>query len=197
MTAMRPLGVLGNVNVDLILGPAEPWPQPGTEVMVAHDDLRVGGAAGNMRARLAGAGRAARDRRQRRIRHVRPLAASTRSEPRAARWAVETAATTVSVGITHPGGERTFFTSRGHLPLFSWAAPEAHARPERNPRRHPLGLRLVSHGRARGGLSEAVRLGGCPRRRDRARYRLAGRRLDVLRPGAARWAGCRAAAICS
>ena len=44
---MRPLAVIGNVNVDLILGPAEPWPKPGTEIIVDHDELRVGGSAGN------------------------------------------------------------------------------------------------------------------------------------------------------
>ena len=42
-----PLAVIGNVNVDLILGPAAPWPKAGTEIIVDHDELRVGGAAGN------------------------------------------------------------------------------------------------------------------------------------------------------
>ena len=31
---MRPLAVIGNVNVDLIIGPVGSWPQQGTEVMV-------------------------------------------------------------------------------------------------------------------------------------------------------------------
>ena len=44
---MKPIAVIGNVNVDLILGPAAPWPQPGTEIIVDHDELRVGGCAGN------------------------------------------------------------------------------------------------------------------------------------------------------
>ena len=44
---MKPIAVIGNVNVDLILGPATPWPQPGTEIIVDHDELRVGGCAGN------------------------------------------------------------------------------------------------------------------------------------------------------
>ena len=39
---MRPLAVIGNVNVDLILGPAAPWPKAGTEIIVDHDELRVG-----------------------------------------------------------------------------------------------------------------------------------------------------------
>ena len=44
---MRPLAVIGNVNVDLIVGPVAPWPKAGTETVVDHDDLRVGGQAGN------------------------------------------------------------------------------------------------------------------------------------------------------
>ena len=29
---MRPLAVVGNVNIDLIMGPVKPWPTPGTEI---------------------------------------------------------------------------------------------------------------------------------------------------------------------
>jgi sugar/nucleoside kinase (ribokinase family) len=117
----RPLAVVGNVNVDLILGPAEPWPQPGTEVIVAHDDLRVGGAAGNASLAWTGLGAA------------HQVAANVGSDvfgtwlrdgfgALAAGWTVEPSATTVSVGITHPNGERTFFTSQGHLPALSFPA---------------------------------------------------------------------------
>ena len=47
---MKPLAVIGNVNIDLILGPAEPWPKAGTELTVdlAHSSFTipiVGGAA--------------------------------------------------------------------------------------------------------------------------------------------------------
>ncbi len=116
---MRPLAVMGNVNIDLILGPAAPWPTPGTEIVVDHDELRVGGAAGNAALAWAGLGVGYR------------IAANVGDDAfgawlraafgaQAAGWTVERASTTVSVGITHPGGERTFFTSRGHLPLFGW-----------------------------------------------------------------------------
>ncbi|WFU51013.1 carbohydrate kinase family protein [Sinorhizobium terangae] len=116
---MRPLAVIGNVNIDLILGPAEPWPKAGTEIIVDHDELRVGGCAGN--SALAwdslGVGYA--------------IAANVGNDQfgtwlkeafgvRAREWPVETVGTTLSVGITHPDGERTFFTTRGHLPLFSF-----------------------------------------------------------------------------
>ncbi|MCB8840411.1 carbohydrate kinase family protein [Aurantimonas sp. VKM B-3413] len=121
---MRPLAVLGNVNVDLILGPVPPWPRPGTEVIVEHDDLRIGGAAGNTALAWQGLGR------QHRIfanlgtdMFGTWLADGFGSQAEC--WPREDSATTVSVGITHPGGERTFVTSRGHLPLFSWDGLEA------------------------------------------------------------------------
>lgn len=44
---MRPLAIAGNVNLDLVLGPANVWPLLGTEVVVEQNELRVGGAAGN------------------------------------------------------------------------------------------------------------------------------------------------------
>ncbi len=117
---MKPLGVIGNVNVDLILGPATPWPKPGTEIMVEHDELRVGGAAGNCALAWDGLG----------IDYQ--IAGTTGDDAfgrwlrsgfgaRARRWAIEKASTTLSVGITHPDGERTFFTTTGHLPQMSLA----------------------------------------------------------------------------
>jgi sugar/nucleoside kinase (ribokinase family) len=115
---MRPLAVVGNVNVDLVVGPVAPWPVPGTEVMVEHDELRVGGAAGN--AALAWAALGADFQ----------IAANVGADQfgtwlreafgaRAARWPVEAGATTLSVGVTHPDGERTFLTTVGHLPALS------------------------------------------------------------------------------
>lgn len=111
---MRPLAVIGNVNVDLILGPAAPWPKAGTEIIVDHDELRVGGAAGN--AALAWDG----------IGVDFSIAANVGSDQfgrwltgefgvRAEKWPVRPEGTTLSVGITHPDGERTFFTTQGHL----------------------------------------------------------------------------------
>ncbi|HTO31581.1 MAG TPA: PfkB family carbohydrate kinase [Pararhizobium sp.] len=117
---MRTLAVIGNVNIDLILGPAEPWPKAGTEIIVDHDELRVGGAAGNSALAWAALG------------VEFEIAASIGSDEfgrwlrqsfgnRAEKWTVHPEGTTLSVGITHPDGERTFFTTRGHLPRFSLA----------------------------------------------------------------------------
>ncbi|MBP1872845.1 sugar/nucleoside kinase (ribokinase family) [Ensifer adhaerens] len=116
---MRPLVVIGNVNVDLILGPAAPWPKAGTEIIVDHDELRVGGCAGNSALAWDSLG----------VDYA--IAANIGNDQfgtwlkdafaeRASGWPVKNVGTTLSVGITHPDGERTFFTTRGHLPLFSF-----------------------------------------------------------------------------
>ena len=121
---MRPLATLGNVNVDLILGPLAPWPVPGSEVLCPEEDLRVGGAAGNAALAWQAMGLPFQ------------CVASTGSDPfgdwlraglgaAAARWTRSAGATTISVGVTHPGAERTFLTTRGHLPEFGWADVEA------------------------------------------------------------------------
>lgn len=117
---MRPLAVTGNVNVDLIMGPVRPWPQAGTEVIASHQELRPGGAATYTAQVWEALG----------AEHV--IAANTGSDlygrwliegfgTRAQYWRREDTATTVSVGLTHPDGERTFFTSVGHLPELNWS----------------------------------------------------------------------------
>jgi len=117
---VKPIAVIGNVNVDLILGPAAPWPQPGTEIIVDHDELRVGGCAGNSALALKALG------------VPFELAASIGSDrfgawlaeefgEQSKRWKVHEENTTISVGITHPDGERTFFTTLGHLPHYGAA----------------------------------------------------------------------------
>jgi sugar/nucleoside kinase (ribokinase family) len=111
----KPLAVIGNVNVDLIVGPVAPWPAAGTEITVDHDELRVGGQAGNSALTWEALG------------VDYQIAANVGDDEfgrwlrasfgrRAEKWRVRPERTTLSVGITHPGGERTFFTTRGHLP---------------------------------------------------------------------------------
>src|SRR5690606_36844133 len=117
---MRPLAVIGNVNVDIILGPADPWPKAGTEVMVDHDELRVGGQAGNSALAWDGMGieyeiaaNVGDDQ------FGRWLADAFGDHGR--KWPVRPEGTTLSVGITHPDGERTFFPTRGPLPRLNLA----------------------------------------------------------------------------
>ncbi len=115
---MRALAVLGNVNLDLIVGPLAPWPEPGTEVTVAHHQVRAGGAAGNVALAWQELGIPFQ------------IAANVgndafgqflRSEFGAVadRWPVTGTSTTLSIGVTHPSGERTFITPLGHLNDFT------------------------------------------------------------------------------
>ena len=115
---MRPLCVIGNINIDIIVGPSEPWPTPGTECAVEHGDIRVGGAAGNsalawmaMEAPFQIGANTGNDHFGQWLRN----AFARHSDA----WPIENAVTAFSVGITHPDGERTFFTTCGHLPYLS------------------------------------------------------------------------------
>lgn len=109
-----PLLVLGNVNVDLVLGEVDGWPAIGTEVVVDRSEMRPGGSAGNTSLALSGMGVAHR------------MIASVGHDPNgtwlsgqfdadAAEWIVELTSTTLTVGIVHKGGDRVFFTTPGHL----------------------------------------------------------------------------------
>ena len=110
--------VIGNVNVDFILGPVTPWPQPGTETIFPQSELRIGGAAGNSALTLQALG--ARF-------HIlcnmgddifgRWLGESFR--PDSKRWPISRTPTTASACLAHPNGERTFLTSQGHLAVTS------------------------------------------------------------------------------
>jgi sugar/nucleoside kinase (ribokinase family) len=111
--------VIGNVNVDLIMGPLAPWPAPGTENILTQSELRVGGAAGNAALALQALGVPYRlvcnigdDIFGHWLRRAFGKAGWG--------WPVAPVPTTVSVGVTHPNGERTFLTSRGHLDVMSF-----------------------------------------------------------------------------
>jgi sugar/nucleoside kinase (ribokinase family) len=110
--------ITGNVNVDLILGPLAQWPRVGTETVLPHYELRVGGQAGNTGLALAA------------LRIPHRVIANIGDDPlgrwlceafadASAAWPRADAPTTVTVGLLHPSGERTFFTNTGHLAVFS------------------------------------------------------------------------------
>ena len=110
--------VAGNIDVDLILGPLSQWPQAGTETVLPNSDMRVGGQAGNTGLALAALGA-----NHRVIANMGddPLGQWLRASfPQSApHWTHSPAAATLTVGITHPDGERTFFTTTGHLAGFT------------------------------------------------------------------------------
>ncbi|MBI2256941.1 MAG: carbohydrate kinase family protein [Proteobacteria bacterium] len=114
----RPLIVIGNVNVDIIVGPYQPWPQPGTEALVDHGEVRVGGAAGNvaltwnaLKVPYQIAANTGDDHFGHWLRETFPAHAD--------KWPIAKTPTTFSVGVTHPDGERTFFTIPGHMPVLT------------------------------------------------------------------------------
>jgi sugar/nucleoside kinase (ribokinase family) len=114
----RSLAVIGNVNVDIIIGPAAPWPMPGTEVLVDHGEIRVGGAAGNVGLTWNALGIHYQMAANTGDDHFGRWLRDTFSD-HARRWPIAQTATTFSVGVTHPDGERTFFTIPGHMPVLT------------------------------------------------------------------------------
>ena len=106
--------VAGNVSVDLLLGPLTPWPTPGTEVLVERSSWRVGGALGNTALALADLGTPAHlvwDAGGDMLgRWLAERLAVAGDPPR-----VLDAATSLTVALNHPDGERTFLSHLGHL----------------------------------------------------------------------------------
>lgn len=109
--------VLGNLNLDIILGPVTNWPQHGTETIVPYQTVRVGGAAGNAIRSLCALGIPM---------HVHASVGNDEFGDMLASG-LETCGselkrvdlkTAYTVGISHPDGERTFFTYLGHLQHF-------------------------------------------------------------------------------
>ncbi|QWF19596.1 carbohydrate kinase family protein [Lysobacter capsici] len=106
--------IVGDVSVDLVLGTLDGWPKIGTEQLLPRSELRAGGSAANsaLTARHLG---------------LSPHLIGAIGNDDLAQWLLlqlagirvelQTCAsdTTMSVGLLHAGGERTFFTSCGHL----------------------------------------------------------------------------------
>lgn len=106
--------IVGDVSVDLVLGTLDGWPKIGTEQLLPRSELRAGGSAANsaLAARHLG---------------LSPHLIGAIGNDDLAQWLLlqlagirvelQTCAsdTTMSVGLLHTGGERTFFTSYGHL----------------------------------------------------------------------------------
>jgi hypothetical protein len=111
---MRPLAIIGNVNVDIIVGECPPALTPGTESMVAHGDVRPAGCVGNtalawmaMDVPFQAAANTGNDMFGDWLRGIFHAHSSA--------WPRESCGTTFSVGIAHPDSERTFLTTHGHI----------------------------------------------------------------------------------
>lgn len=133
------LTIIGDIGVDLVLGPISQWPRTGTETVMERSELRAGGSAGNAALAVGYLGGVSRllsavgnD----------DLGAWLKEQFRGLGASLEVcdATTTLSVGIIHTCGERTFFTTRGHLEQLSYDL----VRPRLTPAPHPGSIALLS-----------------------------------------------------
>src|SRR5262245_15291857 len=113
------LTIIGDVGVDLVMGPLSAWPRAGTETIMERSELRAGGSAANAALAVSDLGGSSRllsvvgndDLGGWLAAQFQGLGASLD---------VCDAPTTLSVGLLHSWGERTFFTTRGHLEKLSY-----------------------------------------------------------------------------
>lgn len=111
--------IIGDVGVDLVLGPISGWPRVGTETLVERSELRAGGSAGNAALAVSYLGGQSRlistvgndESGAWLAEQLRPLQASL---------ATCDGPTTLTVGLIDSCGERTFFTTRGHLEALTY-----------------------------------------------------------------------------
>lgn len=131
--------VIGDVGVDVVLGPIDRWPTIGTEVLMERSEIRPGGSGGNaaLAAHYLG---------------VQCRLLSLVGNDGLGFWLKEQfrdlpaslplceASTSFSVGIIHACGERTIFTSKGHLEELTYEHVRSHL--ARAP--HPNSIVLLS-----------------------------------------------------
>ena len=138
-TDAQRLTIIGDIGVDLVLGPLSGWPRVGTETIMEQSELRAGGSAGNAALAVSYLGGASR------LLSVvgnDDLGAWLSDQFRGVGASLEVcdAATTLSVGLIHACGERTFFTTRGHLEKLSYEL----LRPRLTPAPHSNSIALLS-----------------------------------------------------
>jgi len=131
--------IIGDVGVDVVLGPIDRWPTVGTEVLMDRSELRPGGSGGN--AALAASYLGAPCRLLSLVGNdglgtwlAQQFSGISASLP------VCDAATSISVGIIHSVGERTFLTTRGHLEQLAYE----HVEPFLTRARHRHSIVLLS-----------------------------------------------------
>lgn len=133
------LTIIGDVGVDVVLGPIDRWPTVGTEILMDRSELRPGGSGGNAALATGYLGAPCR------------LLSLVGNDGLGA-WLAQQfsgisaslpicdAATSISVGIIHSCGERTFLTTRGHLEHLSYE----HVRPSLSRAQHSRSIVLLS-----------------------------------------------------
>jgi ribokinase len=131
--------IIGDVGVDVVLGPIDRWPTVGTEMLMDRSELRPGGSGGN--AALAASYLGAPCRLLSLVGNdgmgawlAQQFGGISASLP------VCNAPTSISVGIIHSCGERTFLTTRGHLEQLAYE----HVEPFLTRARHRNSIVLLS-----------------------------------------------------
>ncbi|HME40850.1 MAG TPA: carbohydrate kinase family protein [Steroidobacteraceae bacterium] len=123
-TDSKRLLFIGDVGIDLVMGPLSGWPRIGTETIMERSELRAGGSAANAALAVSSLGG--------RSQLISVLGNDdwgawlrAQLEGLGASLEVCDAATTLTVGLIDSSGERTFFTTRGHLEKLAYE----HVRP--------------------------------------------------------------------
>ncbi|MBV8501848.1 MAG: carbohydrate kinase family protein [Paucibacter sp.] len=106
--------VIGDIGVDHVMGPTEAWPRIGTETIMERAELRAGGSGGNTALALRHLGFTA---------HLiaavghDDFGAWLERQFHGLKCSLQRCElpTTVSIGVMHSCGERSFLTTRGHL----------------------------------------------------------------------------------
>ncbi|WP_349364116.1 MAG: carbohydrate kinase family protein [Roseitalea porphyridii] len=110
----RAILVLGNANLDVIVGHVDTWPERGTESFFPHGDLRIGGSAANTARVLQRLGA----RSGLVSAHGSDFAGAAIGQAFSGardRVASLSGPTGFTVGLLHRPSERTFLSSVGHL----------------------------------------------------------------------------------
>lgn len=110
----RTILVLGNANLDVIVGHVDAWPERGTESFYPHGDLRIGGSAANTAFVLQRLGTQSGLVSAHGTDFAGAAIGQAFAGPRDHVAALE-GATGFTVGLLHRPSERTFLSSAGHL----------------------------------------------------------------------------------
>lgn len=108
------LYVVGNINVDVIMGTLDSWPARGTEVMLSHSELRPGGSAGNCALALEAMQVPHRAVANQGNDGLSAWLASYFPHS-AAHWTRYACETSLTIGVTHTDHERSFLSNLGHI----------------------------------------------------------------------------------
>jgi ribokinase len=121
-TSARPhITIIGDIGIDLVMGPIDQWPAVGTETLMERSELRAGGSGGNAAMALRSLGTPCKLIATHGDDPLGQWLAAQFSGMDASLATIPGSATSLSVGIIHACGERSFLTTRGHLETTDWS----------------------------------------------------------------------------